>query len=384
MATLHDWWSPLRLGCHHLAAGFVKAGCDVAFVSSAISPIQLLRDRREFLDRLERRRRGGEMVFDGRMWADMPVALLTPHNAPLLRGRRLHRGWHRLTVPNVVRAVRDHGFGEVDLLYIDSPTQIFWLDEVRHAVSVARIGDRYSGFAGVSPQIPELEQELIRRVDVVACSAHAIVDDVTRLGAQRTLHLPNGVDFDHFNHGDKSCPPDLDSIPGPIAMYVGDMASWFDFALVNSLTAAMPDVSFVFIGPDRMARSRLSHRDNAHILGRRPFESLPGYLWNADVGLIPFDVGGHASLVNAVHPLKLYEYLACGLPTVATRWQELERLDSPAVLCSGLDEFVVAIRALVDDPPDAAAGIEFARAADWSNRVSLLLESAASLRQLPA
>ena len=127
MATSHDWGSPLRLGCHHLAAGFVEAGCDVAYVSTAISPAHAIRDRREFRDRIGRRRRGGHLDLDGHLWAYTPVALLTPHNAPLIGGRTIHREWYRLTVPNVVRAVRHHGFDEVDLLYVDSPIQGFWL-----------------------------------------------------------------------------------------------------------------------------------------------------------------------------------------------------------------------------------------------------------------
>lgn len=375
MATIHDWGSSLRLGCHHLAAGLAEAGCDVAFVSSAISPVQLLRDHDAFSERRQRRARGGETLYDGRLWAYTPWSLLTPHNAPMLRSRSLHRAWHHLTVPNVVRTVRGHGFGKVDLLYIDAPTQLFWLDKVEYGTSVARIGDRHAGFPGVSSRVLEMERELIRRVDIVACSAVLIVDDVAAMGARRTLDLPNGVDFRHFNAGDRSLPADLAVIPRPIAIYVGEMAHWFDFRLVNETAKAMPDVSFVFIGPDRMARTSLEQRANIHVLGRRPFDALPGYLWNADVGLIPFDVEGHASLVDAVHPLKLYEYLACGLPVVAARWDELQRLNSPAALYRGVGDHVAAIRAAIAAPLDPSAGIEFARKADWSSRVRLLLDA---------
>lgn len=375
MATFHDWWSPLRLGCHHLAEGFVRAGCDVAFVSSAISPVQLVRDQRDFRDRLGRRRQGVEEQLDGRLWAHTPIALLTPHNVPLLRSRLLHREWHRLTVPNVVRAVRNRDFADVDLLYIDTPTQVFWLDRVGCRTSVARIGDRFAGFRGLAAPVLELEAELVRGVDTVACTAQLIMEDVQRMGARQVLHLPNGVDFEHFHLGDRSRPTDLYGIPRPIALYVGEIAEWFDFALVNQLTETMRDVSFVFIGPDRMARARITSRDNVYIIGRRPFEALPSYLWNADAALIPFDVAGHRDLVDAVHPLKLYEYLACGLPVVATRWHELERLGSPATLCDRRDDFGASLREAIAHPPSPEEGFEFARRSDWSNRVSQLLES---------
>ena len=279
--------------------------------------------------------------------------------------------WYRLSVPNVVRAVRERGFGEVDLLYIDSQIQLFWLDRVRHRYSVARVGDRYAGFTGISPQVLDLQHELIRSVDIVACSSGAIVEDLQREGVLNTLHLPNGVDYHHF--GDSCADRSRSSSTRSrtrYTIYVGDMADWFDYELVNRLTEALTEVSFVFVGPDRMARARLTPRDNVHILGRRPFEDLPAYLWNADVGLIPFDVRSNAELVHAVHPLKLYEYLACELPTVASRWDELERLASPALLCDDLDGFRRAIVDVIAEPPDPAAGRVFAEHADWWKIVS--------------
>jgi glycosyltransferase involved in cell wall biosynthesis len=144
---------------------------------------------------------------------------------------------------------------------------------------------------------------------------------------------------------------------------------------VDHVAAELGDVSFVLIGPDAMARKRLTPRANLHLLGSRPYESLPGYLRGADVGLIPFDVKGHPSLVHNVHPLKLYEYLASGLPVVAARWHELERLDSPAVLCDTQSEQVEAIQAVLSSPRDRSAGHTFAKAANWPGRLAEMLRA---------
>ena len=40
-------------------------------------------------------------------------------------------------------------------------------------------------------------------------------------------------------------------------MYVGAIDEWFDFATVDRLTEALPNVSFVLIGPAEEARRRL-------------------------------------------------------------------------------------------------------------------------------
>ena len=109
------------------------------------------------------------------------------------------------------------------------------------------------------------------------------------------------------------------------------------------------------------------------MIGVRSFDQIPCYLHNADVGLIPFDVEGHPELVHAIHPLKLYEYLACGLPVVATRWHELEALGSPALLFDGVTDFTTRVRQALSGQPDADIGRAFARRADWSARVDTLL-----------
>ena len=171
MATFHEWDSPLPLGSHHLSKAFVREGWDVAHVSSAISPPQLLRSPREFRQRMGRYKRSGVLRMDGHLWTYMPFAVLTPQSAPILRTKVVHRNWQRTTIPDVVATLASRGFGAVDILYIDTPTQAFCWISVRYTKSVARIGDRYSGFRGIADETLRMELELIRGVDVVAFSA---------------------------------------------------------------------------------------------------------------------------------------------------------------------------------------------------------------------
>ena len=128
--------------------------------------------------------------------------------------------------------------------------------------------------------------------------------------------IPNGVDVDQYSQKLLE-PDDLYSIPHPRIGYVGVIQRRVDFTLVRQLADAFPRAHFVFVGPvwpdaDIKFVKGLSH---VHFLGPKPYDSLPAYLQHMDVGIIP-----HASgeFVKSMNPMKLYEYLAAGIPVVTT------------------------------------------------------------------
>ena len=79
-----DWNSHLHLSSHNVAAAFASADWEVVHVSTAISPVQILRDRREFASRLGRFSLGGFSPRDG-LWSMMLFAPMNPHNISATR-----------------------------------------------------------------------------------------------------------------------------------------------------------------------------------------------------------------------------------------------------------------------------------------------------------
>ena len=69
--------------------------------------------------------------------------------------------------------------------------------------------------------------------------------------------------------------------------------------------------------------SRLTALPNVHLLGRKPFATLPGYSKGFDVAINPFPI---SEVTLNANPLKVREYLAAGLPVVSTRIPEVEVL----------------------------------------------------------
>jgi Glycosyltransferase len=374
MATVNQWHSPFQVGSHHLARGFVQAGWEVGFVSEPISPWHLVGGNSEELkERYQLYKSDGVRDCDGRLWAYVPGALFTPHNKPFLDQKWIAERWVQLSCPNLVETLKREGFGDVDVLYCDSVVHQGWLKKISSERSIYRIADSLAGFSKTTAAALELEKELARSVDLVVYAARSLEEYVKRLLPKSMAYLPNAVNYAHFSDGPQTLPPEYATITRPIAIYVGAMDVWFDYRLMDEVAARLPNVSFVLIGPDDLAKQRLRARPNLHLLGRRGYDELPRYLHYADVGLIPFDTANHAELVRSIHPLKLYEYAACGLPVVAVEWEELTYLKSPAHLCRGTGDFILAIEQAISNRPAKTELQSYAAAHDWGERVATIL-----------
>lgn len=134
----------------------------------------------------------------------------------------------------------------------------------------------------------------------------------------------NAVDTTHFSlvssEGGVNVPSDIKEIIDqnkPIVGYYGAIAPWLDYELINDLATKRQDLSFVFIGDDyQESLGFLNMGNNVHYLGAKPYASLPQYSRWFDCATIPFKKG---EIAKSTSPLKLFEYMAMGIPTVCTR-----------------------------------------------------------------
>ncbi len=163
--------------------------------------------------------------------------------------------------------------------------------------------------------------------EVVVCSP----DLARSRGTGRSVELiPNGVDVDLFRTVAPR-PPDLP--PSPVALYVGTLHAWHvDIPLVTELAEARPDLQVVLVGPNSLPKdvsARLEDIANLHLLGARPYDRIPAYLQHADVVVIPHLVN---PFTESLDPIKAYECLAAGRPTVATPVAGFRELGPPIVV----------------------------------------------------
>lgn len=213
---------------------------------------------------------------------------------------------------------------------------------------------------------------LVRSADIVTAVSGGLERRVREAGAREVRRIGNGVDYDLFNRAAaRGIPDEMRNMNRPVIGYVGAIARWFDFDLLERIAAEFPVASLVIVGPlyydlRGTLEEITSRRSNIVILGARPYEELGRYIASMDVCLIPLRVN---ELRRAADPNKLYEYAACGRPIVTMAYSEdIRALADMIYMAESRDEFVSKVREALERGADRERLEAFARSRSWQSR----------------
>ncbi len=184
------------------------------------------------------------------------------------------------------------------------------------------------------------EKVLCTSVDQVFVTSPKIEESLRNYSKRITYHS-NVCDFDHFHKAltkyKDFTPGDLIDIPRPRIGFIGALSSYkIDFELIADLAKRNPQWSFVFIGPKSEGEPNtktdlLDHISNIYLLGYRPYQVLPKYCAGFDLAWLPLKINNYT---QSMFPMKFFEYLAAGLPVVASEINSLTNFKKVAYLCA--------------------------------------------------
>jgi len=199
---------------------------------------------------------------------------------------------------------------------------------------------RHSQFVGIL----EIEKRFVRTSDHMTATARGLVN---KWQAERTAannnaigHIPNSTMMTTlpWSAGRRSAD----------CVGVGWWADvWVQWEYVEALCEAGLTVRLIGKPPQK---NRLEH-PNLEWCGMLPWRQCMGLLSQAKVGIVPFR---QMPLVDVVDPVKYYDYMAAGLPTVASHMPELEGRPFAAVAHSR-EEFVELVRQALEGDVDRKA-----------------------------
>lgn len=260
---------------------------------------------------------------------------------------------------------------------------------------LAREESTWRGLNDVS-SAGRIEQDVLAGAHLCVAVSDEIASQIRpSCAAGPAVVVPNGVDVELF----RVRPPRVLArselgLPSSASLvaFTGSLRPWHGLDSAIEALAALPATVHLVVagdGPVRVRLERLAERlglaDRVHWLGQVPHDRIPLVLAACDAAVAPYpDLDGFA-----FSPLKLYEYLAAGVPVVASsigqirrclddgRWGSLVAPGDPAALAAGIGAVLAA-------PDLAAVRADQARAHalaqhGWANRAQQVLDHLADL-----
>jgi len=209
-----------------------------------------------------------------------------------------------------------------------------------------------------------IERKLVKQCDATFCVSKPLLVKMQRLAPKEAVYLvPNAVDADFV-------PADYQRKPAePLTVgYFGHLSSaWFDWSSLIRIADTCPNINFEIIGhgapPDLILPS------NVFLIGAQPWENLYRFASSWSAAIIPFRMG---KLADGVDPIKIYEYLSLGLPTVSFRMPQIE--DYPYTwTVDSVDAFCKALRHACGVTVEPSVIEDFIKNNTWEKRAEQLL-----------
>jgi glycosyltransferase involved in cell wall biosynthesis len=271
------------------------------------------------------------------------------------------------------------------------------LDNARPAPAVGREADRRRRFEQV------VFDGAWRVLTITDCLRQRLIDDYA-ISPHKVFTVPDACRVPTPGH--KARTTDHADVglhgPSPIIhhprklIYVGQLYPWKGVDLILRALVHVPRAELIIVGglPDDCQQARLKDLgkelgidERVCFCGPRPYEQVPGLLATADVALLPLAEGLVARCFTS--PLKLFDYLAAGLPIVASDFPSVREVlrDGHNALLVPPDNATAmgaAINRLLDQPELAARLGSRARrdAANhtWDRRAERILSAFAGQR----
>ena len=144
-----------------------------------------------------------------------------------------------------------------------------------------------------------------------------------------------------------------------------------DFSLIATLARQRAGMHFLIVGPvwKGAGLTPIGGLKNVHVLGAVPYREIPGILHACDVGIVPHK---RDALVASMNPLKIYEFLAAGLPVITTSADDFQALRRGVSVAEDAGAFLRALDASCATAPHRDELRALVADMSWKKRFTLM------------
>jgi glycosyltransferase involved in cell wall biosynthesis len=252
--------------------------------------------------------------------------------------------------------------------FLDVQTQLQFATVVADVIDDQRVSNHRRE---VAQQLDDAYRLTLGLSKLVFTNCHPNVD-AFKAYSPGMIVVPNGAETKEFSGTRETVGID----DRPVVAYVGNMSDRVDWGLMNDLVEIRPDYRFLMVGSAHYGADvfdLVKRHENVELTGVVPYAQLPNLLSGVDVGLVPHLAG---TMTERMNPLKVYNYIAAGLPVVSTPIPNMDELIDLIAVADNALGFALAIDAAIVQRRSGtmARPTERLQAIDWSTRAVTILD----------
>ncbi|WP_019555766.1 glycosyltransferase family protein [Thiomicrorhabdus arctica] len=299
------------VGSHQLAKALITGGHNVFHISSPVSVLHVFlgKQRRQKFFYALKNRTVKHSVFG---FADyIPICL-----APMGYAKWLDVMNNWLIDAQIKRHI---GQESTDMVLIDQPQLFNALDLFTNATKIYRPTDLYSEMGGRKFASPEVKA--IERCQGIVATSSQVFKHIKTITNKPGVIVTNGVDYDLFSEPKEQTRFNK-------CIYVGAIDFRFDLETALILANKNPEIVFDYYGPVAIELNT-EMPENLIFHGSIDYAQIPTLLTQYKYSVIPMN--DHKSN-DGRSPMKLYEFLAAGIPVLSRKTISINSEVKPGVL----------------------------------------------------
>ena len=339
-----DWNSPIQTNKQYVSREIAKLGNRVLYVESlGVRKIQI--KKKDFF-RIFKRIINNLLIIkqkEKNIWVLSPILFPGATNKKIIFINRVIFNF------NLFIAMKFLNFKK-EYLWTYNPLTSLYLNIEKFKSSIYHAVDAIEH----QPFMPKKhieKQEIIlsKKVGKIFVTSKNIINKLKKHNSNIT-YFGNVCDYDHFSKAlttnTENIPLDIKCINKPIIGFIGSISEYkLNYKLIHNVASSLKEINFVFIGPtdDSLNHSnlnRIKKLKNVYFLGYRKYKSLPSYCAYFDVAWLPLI---HNNYTKSMFPMKFFEYLAAGLPVVATDLESIREFNKLVTITDDISKIKIAI-----------------------------------------
>ncbi|MCF0129653.1 MAG: hypothetical protein HUJ70_13810 [Pseudobutyrivibrio sp.] len=244
----------------------------------------------------------------------------------------------------VFQAISDASFiramgnlDDFDIIWIGSPLYFHFIKDFKCKI-IYDCMDNNAEFADSEERRQEIivmEDALIKRADHVICSSSYLCDAIEKRGGAGKISLVRNGFISKGIH--EVSTPANNSVHK--LGYIGTVSSWMDFEALKLALEAHDDIEIHMIGPAPEQTGKSLH-ERLIFDGTVEHDKLFDYIKDYDCLIMPFVIN---DVIEAVDPIKLYEYISFGKCILSVYYKEIERFSDLVHFYQDSADFVTKV-----------------------------------------